>query len=247
MKAPDAETLLRVWEQSASTHLIHRALALLLAAWPELTLADWARAPVGTRDACLLQLQDCLFGHQLQTVSVCPQCGERLETAFSVGDICAEPPTLPSSSQAQRLHERGWDIEYRLPNSEDLLAIRAAGLSSDDGERALLQRCVLAARHRGRDAEVEVLPDAIVERLNQEMERLDPHAEIRMSLSCPACHHQWSSHFDIVTHLWGEIEDWAQRLLAEVHTLASAYGWAERDILSLTPTRRQCYLDMVRA
>ncbi|MFX8875776.1 hypothetical protein ABTM97_19615, partial [Acinetobacter baumannii] len=83
-----------------------------------------------------------------------------LETAFSVGDICAEPPTLPSSSQAQRLHERGWDIEYRLPNSEDLLAIRAAGLSPDDGERALLQRCVLAARHRGRDAGIEVLPDA---------------------------------------------------------------------------------------
>src|SRR3569833_1211524 len=247
MKAPDAETLLQVWEQSASEHLIHRALALLTAAWPELALADWARAPVGTRDACLLQLQECLFGYQLQDVSSCPECGERLESAFAVGDICAEPPALPSPPATQHLRERAWDIEYRLPNSEDLLAIRGRGLPAEDGERALLDRCVVTAKHRGQDTGIAALPQAIVDRLNEEMERLDPHAEVRMSLSCPACHHQWSSHFDIVSHLSSEIEDWAQRLLADVHTLATAYGWSERDILSLNPTRRQYYLDMVRA
>jgi hypothetical protein len=87
----------------------------------------------------------------------------------------------------------------------------------------------------------------VVDRLNREMEQQDPYAEIHMSLSCPACNHRWTSSLDIVSYLWGEIEDWAQRLLADVHTLASAYSWSERDILALNPTRRQFYLDMVRA
>jgi hypothetical protein len=28
-----------------------------------------------------------------------------------------------------------------------------------------------------------------------------------------------------------------------VHTLASAYGWGEQDILGLSPIRRRCYLE----
>jgi len=51
--------------------------------------------------------------------------------------------------------------------------------------------------------------------------------------------------FDILTYLWSEIEDWAQRLLLEVHTLALAYGWSERDILAMSPRRRRLYLEMV--
>jgi hypothetical protein len=43
------------------------------------------------------------------------------------------------------------------------------------------------------------------------------------------------------------VEDWASRLLLEVHALASVYGWSERDVLNLSPRRRRLYLDMVGA
>jgi hypothetical protein len=78
------------------------------------------------------------------------------------------------------------------------------------------------------------------------MQEHDPGADVRIGLSCPACQHGWTLGFDIVSFIWGEIEDWAQRLLADVHVLAQAYGWSERDILALSPTRRQLYLEMVR-
>jgi hypothetical protein len=35
--------------------------------------------------------------------------------------------------------------------------------------------------------------------------------------------------------------------MLDVHTLASAYGWSESEILSLNPARREFYLEMVRA
>jgi hypothetical protein len=33
----------------------------------------------------------------------------------------------------------------------------------------------------------------------------------------------------------------------DVHALASAYGWSEREILALSDTRRRLYLEMVSA
>ena len=44
---------------------------------------------------------------------------------------------------------------------------------------------------------------------------------------------------------WAELDAWARRLLLDVHTLARAYGWSERDILQLTETRRQFYLNLI--
>jgi hypothetical protein len=45
--------------------------------------------------------------------------------------------------------------------------------------------------------------------------------------------------------LWREIESMAGRLLRDVHALASAYGWHEKDILALSPVRRQFYLTLI--
>jgi len=44
-----------------------------------------------------------------------------------------------------------------------------------------------------------------------------------------------------------EARDWAQRILADVNVLARAYGWSEREILSLSPTRRRHYLELVQS
>jgi hypothetical protein len=77
------------------------------------------------------------------------------------------------------------------------------------------------------------------------MEQADPQANIRLSLTCPACSHQWHGTFDIVTYFWNEINAWAQGVLRDVHMLAATYGWRESDILALSPWRRQFYLEMV--
>ena len=53
--------------------------------------------------------------------------------------------------------------------------------------------------------------------------------------------------FDIGAFFWSEIDAWAGRILQQVHVLASAYGWSERDVLALSPVRRQLYLGMVGA
>ena len=65
-----------------------------------------------------------------------------------------------------------------------------------------------------------------------------------VNLSCAACSHAWQVTLDIERFLWTKVCATAKRLLRDVHTLASAYGWREPDILSLSSTRRQIYVEM---
>jgi hypothetical protein len=75
----------------------------------------------------------------------------------------------------------------------------------------------------------------------------DPLSETRLKLHCPKCGNEWDETLDLVVFLWSEIEARAKRLLLDVHDLASAYGWTEKEILSLSEPRRANYLEMVRA
>ncbi|MEL7046258.1 MAG: phage baseplate protein, partial [Pseudomonadota bacterium] len=84
------------------------------------------------------------------------------------------------------------------------------------------------------ELEVAVLAD---------MEWADPQGNVELDITCPSCAEQWQSPFDIVAYLWSELEAWGQRLLGDIHALASAYGWTEAEVLAVTPWRRRQYLE----
>ncbi len=247
MNAPSDEELLRVWESHQRSHPTHRALAALAIARPERGWDGWARAPIGERDSALLALYEQLFGHDLHTTTACPRCGERLESEFTTGDIRSEGTAAPHS---RSFRERDFSIEYRSPTSEDLLQViaeRGRSSSGDASDDALLLRRCVRVQQGGAAVDPATLPVEIVDRISSEMQLHDPDADVRIALECPACGYTWELHFDIVSHFWGELDDWAQRTLADVHALALAYGWTEPDVLCLTPARRRMYVDMVSA
>jgi hypothetical protein len=246
MAVPHPESLLQVWEHSYGEHPIHRALALLDAAWPLVDPASWARAPLGHRDAWLLDLHRTMFGAELATTTRCPHCHERLDVAFRAEDVGLTPPDLGDAAGTFRLTALGYEVDYRLPTSEDLLAATAQGADPEAVAARLLDRCVLSARRRGKPVAAADLPEPLVADLAAGIQARDPGVEIRVALSCKDCGYGWEIDFDPVLHVTAELDDWAQRLLAEVHVLAGAYRWAERDIVAMSPLRRQIYLDMVR-
>ncbi|HEV8236072.1 MAG TPA: hypothetical protein VGP84_15780 [Gemmatimonadaceae bacterium] len=244
MKAPSAEELLRVWEENQRAHPVRRALGALAAAAPERGWNGWERAPIGERDRALLSLYEHLFGSELRTTAACPQCGERLESEFSTNDIRS---TTASPASPLRLRERGFDIEYRLPTSEDLLHIASARDDVTSDVELLLRRCVSRVQRGDVVIDTSSLPVDVIEHVTDGMAEHDPDADVRVALECPACACTWELHFDIVSYFWSELDDWAQRTLADVHALASAYGWSEGAVLALSPARRRIYLDMVGA
>jgi hypothetical protein len=241
----DPAALLTVWEEGVSQPLVTRALALLAAACPERSRDQWARASIGQRDVRLMQLQDELFGSRLETVVTCPRCGERLDVEFSTHDIGVESaPACPD--EGSRMEVQGYRVHYRLPTSLDLLP-EVGGSAPPERETLLLKCIATAQRADGTTVEPDTLPEAVVTAVLEDMARTDPMADVQVGLSCTDCGHEWSAPFDIVAYLWTEVDEWAQRMLLEIHSLASAYGWNEREILRLSARRRRLYLDLVGA
>lgn len=214
-----------------------RAVTLLHAAWPESAAGGWVSASIGDRDRALLRLREQLFGSRVEATARCPNCGQRLEMSFTVADITSPPPS--DMAYPRRLSMDGYELSYRAPTTADLLALGAGGGAVD-----LLERCV-EALHAGERFDCRRLPEAVTQAVSDAMAAADPQADVQVEMDCPGCAHRWNATFDILSFLWGEIEDWAAIALREVHALASAYGWTEREVLSLSPRRRRIYLEMV--
>jgi len=131
-----------------------------------------------------------------------------------------------------------------LPNSLDVVEASNSE-NTEKAQQLLLSRCVLKASQAGVSCDIDQLPESIIQTLNQRIEHLDPQADIRIQLNCPECSHNWDVLFDIASFLWTEINDWAEQMLQMVHKLATGYGWSEKEILNLSPVRRQLYLGML--
>ena len=248
MAVPSTQHLLAAWERGrAVPRQAERALALLCAVHADVPRATVAALPIGERDRRLLSLREDMFGPELKALTACPDCRASLELEFEAGDfgsasredITGEAATDPLSFSLD-----GYDVVFRLPNSLDVLALRD-GDGDDQNRLRLLQRLVLRASRGDEEFPASRLPSALVAALEGRLSLEDPHADIRLNLTCAACAARWQVPFDIASYLWNEVDAWALRLLRDVHRLARAYGWREADILALSSARRQCYLDLL--
>ncbi|MDD5267129.1 MAG: hypothetical protein PHO08_08365 [Methylococcales bacterium] len=244
MSTLSADSLLSLWETGANLTPLRRCLLLLNAAWPEKSYEQWAQTGIGQRDDALLTLRESLFGVHLEATAQCPVCRESLELAFETGQIRVQSE---AESQKCQVEAENYVVTFRLPTSADLIAVMELESPVLSPKALLLQRCILSAQHCDQAIDAQQLPPDLIQRIQNDMARLDPQAETLIALSCPQCHHDWQLNFDIAAYLWDEIGDWAQRILREVHTLARAYGWSERDILEMNAQRRRSYLELLWA
>ncbi len=222
--------LLELWERGRGLHPLDRALLILAFALPGEPYDALAGWPLGRRNGALVRLRRACFGSAFTGWVACPQCGERLEFSFD-----AEPLLQEQQEANQPITIDG--RSFRPLTSRDL-----ASIAGETDERAaamqLLRQCCTAPSEFT-EAELGSIDDLLA--------RADPLAETLLEFACAACSHRWKEPLDVVAWLWAEIEARARRLLFDVHSLAAAYGWSEREILSLSEPRRAVYLEMVRA
>ncbi len=241
MHALSATNLLRVWEEGQGEPVYRRALLLLAAACPEESLEELSGLSIGRRDARLLTLREWTFGRRLDSLATCPACAGRLEFRLDVPDLQVASTEL--RDERFQLAIDDYVVDFRPLNTTDL--VEAARCPQDERKRVvLMERCMVGARRDNKEVVAGQLPARIFEALASNMAQTDPQADLQLALACPACDHRWDALFDIVSFFWSEIHAWAVRMFREVHLLAWAYGWHEIDILSMSPVRRQLYLEL---
>lgn len=224
--------LLGIWERGEGQPAWRRALAILPDAGP---------MPVGRRDARLLELREQFFGRTFGGVTACPACSEDIELTFDADEVRRD---CDGPSESFAILSGGYELELRLPETADLESIAHAATLAD-ARATLFARCVIRATHDGASVDASALPEEVIDAAAAAMAARDPQADVTLEMTCPGCAHAWLEPFDVTTFLWTEVAAAARRLLREVHQLAWAYGWSEREILALSPARRSAYLEML--
>jgi len=243
MSALSAAQILSVWDAGRHQHPLDRALTLLAAGQPDRPRSELAALPIGERDRGLLAVRAQTLGPVVELLSVCPGCGGKVEFDFDTADLQVSPGTATGTTAEIEFAGRAW--RFRLPTSVDL-----AGISGIPDEKSALQRLAGKCLVSETPGDAPVVPEwsaAALELLQQRMGELDPQAEITLDLLCPACAHRWHETLDIADFFWRELAAQSRQLLHDVDLLARTYGWSESEILSLSPARRQAYLELADA
>jgi hypothetical protein len=236
-----AAELLQIWEDGLDQPLYHKSAMLLVAACAP---ADWdtvVQWPVGRRDGLLLQLRQAIFGTNLENTAFCPGCSEQVEWEMKTTHLLVSIPLESREIPVFTLDSAPFNLRFRLPNTQDFFDKTAL-----QHPFQLTRNCILGAEKNGTSCAAVDLPDKVLQEVDNRMEAEDPQANLTFQLQCPSCQQLWENVFDIMTYLWIEIDNWAKHLLQEVFVLARAFGWSERDIISMSSTRRQFYLEMLR-
>jgi hypothetical protein len=226
---------LELWERGAVLHPLDRALLAICMAMPGEEYDALAAWSLGKRNAALSQLRRACFGRTLAGWVACPECGERLEFSLDSEKLYDNPHGI-----AEEIVIDG--RRFRSLTSRDLAEI----VNESDAETAalkLVRQCCLD--DGGFDLGKLSVEDANT--ISERLEQADPLAETLLEMQCVECGHCWNEPLDMAAWLWTEIEARSRRLLLDVHALATAYGWSETEILSLSEQRRALYIEMVQA
>jgi hypothetical protein len=199
---------------------------------------------VGDREALLLHVHRLNFGENLSCVLSCPACAEKLNIDMQVADLLLPPNE--SLGYWYRAPLPGSDLlaTFRLPTGADQEAV--AALAAHDASAAslvLVERCLHSLSRAG--VAVEVPAEDIVTGMAQLMSERDPQAELIFNSVCPECGHQFDALLDMGQYVAEEINHRLQYLYREVHVLAWHYHWSESDVMQMTRSHRQIYLDLL--
>jgi hypothetical protein len=237
MRTLSETDLLDLWERGSRRHPLDRALLVLAAALPDRSydgLADW---PLGRRNQALTNLYCQWFGPRLRAWTLCRNCSENLEFEMDTETLGGQNTWENDEAyEPVVVHGRA----FRLPTSRDL-ALMANETDPAAGAVRLVERCLVESNGPARWSEEELFE------IGESLAMVDPLAEICVNVPCPACGNEGKETLDPVSFLWTEIEARVRRLLFDVHTLASAYGWSEAAILSMSEIRRSMYIEMAQA
>jgi len=244
MRGLSARDLLDLWERGVETAEVDRGLLMLSYCLPERSWEQLAAVSIGQRDGMVAELRQATLGPMLGALAVCPECKGQLEFDVNPRELGLAAPAEEEQDKVHRFHEGQFSVLCRLPNSTDLHAAR--GCSDVEAARRLIfSRCVQKVEADGQSITADAVPDPIVNAFASYLAQQDPAAEIALLLECPSCSACWELSFDIISFFWREIQSASRRIVLEVDALARSYGWAEADILNMSSSRRQLYLEMV--
>jgi hypothetical protein len=182
------------------------------------------------RDRLLADIYLTEFGDRIDCVLRCASCDSPFDIDFHLSSLMSSldlPPAGKASTGTPVITlEDG--RKCRLPRGGDELAVQ--DMPDQSAEAALLARCMVEGEARPDDPAVL-----------RALESAAPILDVELDATCPECGTAMQAHFDLQHFLLAAIMQETPARIAEIHLLASTYGWSLREILELDRKRRRAF------
>ena len=196
----------------------------------------------GDRDRMLAEIYQRIYGQRVQSTVDCGQCGEAFDLDFSLSDLLQSLHSAELPEPVEQFDDGSYaladGLRFRLPTAEDEYAVM--GLAPEDAESELLRRCIQAMPE-------DFDPEESAERVQAAMESVAPIVDLELDARCPECGNEQQVHFDLQNFLLSSLVTERGKLMTEIHSLASSYGWSLADILNLPRSQRRSLAGLIEA
>lgn len=187
------------------------------------------------RDRILTAIYLATFGSRITSTMHCSRCGNLFDLNFRLDELAAAlDGSLPEGVEvlgAGRFRSAA-GFEFRVPTASE--EIEAARRDPSEAEQWLANQCLLSS---------SAPPD--IASIQQAMEEAAPALDLELTAQCPECNASQLVRFDIQSYLLDAVRQGLPRLTRDVHRVASAYHWSQREILSLPRSQRRDLVDMI--
>ncbi len=194
---------------------------------------------VPDRRYLMIELARALGLSYVWSTHVCQACGAPFDYALDLAALPVEPAG-DGYPTATVMTERGL-LRLRVPSGADQIRI-APSASDAAAARQLTSLCLV---HEGDDGDEALsdLSDDDIAAVDAALEEIAPKIPWAINARCAEC--EAANVIPIATAGW--LTRMADGPTGDVHEIAFAYGWSERDILALPREERLRYLALIRA
>ena len=209
---------------------------------------------VGDRERLLFALCAATFSDEMDLVSRCPfgECGELSELTLPLKEWIPPNPSIPPADWYEKQIDAGNGkrvLRFRFPTGADQEAASRQLQSQrpEQVELALIRDCLLEVRDSdGAPVAFEAHLAELKPHLEAAWSELDPLGDCFAKVDCSGCDRLYTAVVDALTLFETRLEN-RGNIFEQVHRLARAYHWSERELLSLSFSRRHRYLSLVDA
>lgn len=235
----DPGRLLAAWEAAAAAPPSVRG-AVLAGSCGAVESVDAALdLPLAAQADLLARLYGESFSQDVEGSLTCAACGAVAEVRLPLSAFAAADDGSDGRRRSVALPGGGAAV-VRALTARDLL--EAAG--ADDPARTLVERSVTDAE--GLPLDPAGLDEAARTDVDAAAESLAGGAALVLRAVCPGCGADVVAPADVGVLLWDRVAALAPIVLAEVAELATAFGWSQAEVLSLSALRRAAYLELAR-
>jgi hypothetical protein len=182
------------------------------------------------RDRLLADVYSSEFGDRIDCVLRCVACDSPFDIDFRLSGLMSslDLPPAGKAGPAASVVTLEDGRRCRLPRGGDELAVQDTPGAS--AASALLARCMIEGEAGPDDRSVLAA-----------LESAAPILDVELDATCPECGTAMQAHFDLQHFLLSAIMQDTPARIAEIHLLASTYGWSLREILDLDRKRRRAF------